>query len=502
MRIAGLAWIVACVAGLASAQSERLPTVWVIGDSTANNVSRRGWGDPFASYFDSSKVNVVNRARAGRSSRTFLTEGLWDKVQGDLKPGDFVLIQFGHNDGGPPDRDRARGSLPGIGDESKEFTLPDGKQEEVYTFGWYLRKFIAGTKARGATPIVLSLTVRNIWANGRVERGSGSFGKWSAEVAEAAGVQFLDVTDAIADRYEIMGEEKVRTLFPEDHTHTSPEGADLNASLVVACLNGLNRNPLAAFLSAKGKSLQGWIALHLPEPSNPKLPTLFLIGDSTVRNGSGDGSNGQWGWGEPIVDRFDTAKLNVVNRAVGGLSSRTYLTLGHWDRVLAMLKPGDFVMMQFGHNDNGPLDDPARARGTIRGTGEESREIDNPLTQRHEVVHSYGWYLRKFIADARAKGATPIVCSPIPRKTWKDGKIARDPYGQWAAEVAAAERVALVDLNEIIARRYEELGPEKVEPLFGDEHTHTSRAGAELNADSVIAGLKGLERNPVAVYLK
>jgi lysophospholipase L1-like esterase len=159
-------------------------------------------------------------------------------------------------------------------------------------------------------------------------------------------------------------------------------------------------------------------------------------------------------------------------------------------------------MMQFGHNDNGPLDDPARARGTIRGTGEETREIDNPLTQRHEVVHSYGWYLRKFIADARAKGATPIVCSPIPRKTWKDGKIARDPYGHWAAEVAAAERVALVDLNEIIARRYEELGPEKVEPLFGDEHTHTSRAGAELNADSVIAGLKGLERNPVAEYLK
>ena len=185
--------------------------------------------------------------------------------------------------------------------------------------------------------------------------------------------------------------------------------------------------------------------IALPAPANPNLPTLFLIGDSTVRNGRGDGANGQWGWGDPLADYFDAAKINVVNRAVGGLSSRTYLTQGHWDRVLAMLKPGDFVMMQFGHNDGGPVNDPSRARGTIKGMGEETEEIDNLLTSKHEVVHTYGWYLRKFIADARAKGATPIVCTLIPRKTWKDGKIARnkDDYAGWAAEVAAAEKVAV-----------------------------------------------------------
>jgi rhamnogalacturonan acetylesterase len=201
----------------------------------------------------------------------------------------------------------------------------------------------------------------------------------------------------------------------------------------VAALKGLKDCPVIAYLSAKGNAIPGYPALldasiarlNLPTPANPDLPTLFLIGDSTVRNGRGDGSNGQWGWGEPLVEYFDPAKINVVNRAVGGLSSRTYLTQGHWDRVLAMLKPGDFVMMEFGHNGSGPMDDPARARSTLRGTGEETREIDNPITKRHEVVHSYGWYLRKFIADAKARGATPIVCSPIPRKIWKDGKIAR-----------------------------------------------------------------------------
>jgi lysophospholipase L1-like esterase len=372
--------------------------------------------------------------------------------------------------------------------------MPDGKKEMVHTFGWYIRKFIEDTKTKGATPLVLSPTVRNIWTDGHVERGPGEYGRWSAEIAKAEGVPFIDVAGAIAARYEAMGQEKVKDLFPQDRTHTGPAGADLNASLVAAALKS---SPLAAYL------LDANIArLHLPTPANPDLPTLFLIGDSTVRNGHGDGANGQWGWGEPIVEYFDPAKINVVNRAVGGLSSRTYLTQGHWDRVLAMLKPGDFVMMQFGHNDSGSLDDPARARGTIPGTGDETKEIDNPITKRHEVVHTYGWYLKKFIADARAKGATSIVCSLIPRKIWKDGKIARssDSYQAWAATVAKSENAAFVDLNEIIARRYDELGPEKVEPLFGDPHTHTSRAGAELNAECVIAGLKGLTNDPLAAY--
>jgi lysophospholipase L1-like esterase len=203
------------------------------------------------------------------------------------------------------------------------------------------------------------------------------------------------------------------------------------------------------------------------------------------------------------VAYFDTSKINVVNRAVGGLSSRTYLTGGHWDRVLAMIKPGDFVIMQFGHNDGGKINDATRARASINGVGDETQEIDNLLTHQHEVVYTYGAYLRKFIEGARAKGATPIVCSLIPRKTWQAGKIQRnkDTYAGWAEQVAEAEAAPFVDLNEIIARRYDELGQAKVEPLFGDPHTHTSPAGAELNASCVIAGLKALKQDPLAPYL-
>ncbi len=225
----------------------QVPTVWIAGDSTASNANRRGWGDPFADYFDQTRVHTVNRARAGRSSRTFITEGLWEKVRAEIKPGDRVLLQFGHNDGGPPDKDRARGSLPGLGEESKEFALPNGSTELVYTFGHYMRRMIAESKAAGASVVVLGLTVRSIWKDGKVERGNGRFSQWEAEIAKAEGVPFVDLTNAIADQYDRMGEEKVKPWFPEDHTHTTAEGADFTASLVVAGLKGIH-SPLVAFL--------------------------------------------------------------------------------------------------------------------------------------------------------------------------------------------------------------------------------------------------------------
>lgn len=235
----------------------KLPTLFVVGDSTANNNANGGlgWGDPFISYFDTTKINVLNRARAGRSSRTFITEGLWEKVLADLKRGDVVLIQFGHNDGGPLNTDRARGSLPGLGEETKEVVMPNGKSEVVHTFGWYLRKFVSDAKAKGATAVVLSLTVRNIWKDGRVERGSGKFGEWAAAVARSQGVAFLDLTTIVADQYEKLGQDSVKELFATDHTHTSPKGAEKNAAGVVAGLKGLKQDPVKKYFSAKGKAV-------------------------------------------------------------------------------------------------------------------------------------------------------------------------------------------------------------------------------------------------------
>jgi len=239
--------------------NSKLPTIFVVGDSTANNHANGGlgWGDPFVNYFDPTRANVLNRARGGRSSRTFVTEGLWDKVLSEMKKGDFVLIQFGHNDAGAiNDATRARGSLPGTGEEAQEIDNLLTKQHEVvHTYGWYMRKMIADTKSKGAVPIVLSLTVRNIWNDNHVERGPGKFGQWAAEVALEQKIILIDVTKLIADKYEQLGEAKVRDLFATDHTHTSPAGAELNAALILTGLRALKGQPLNRYLSAKGKAV-------------------------------------------------------------------------------------------------------------------------------------------------------------------------------------------------------------------------------------------------------
>ena len=75
-----------------TALNPTLPTLFIVGDSTARNQADLGWGDHFAHYFDTTKINIANRARAGRSSRSYYNEGLWANVLAEMKPGDFVLI--------------------------------------------------------------------------------------------------------------------------------------------------------------------------------------------------------------------------------------------------------------------------------------------------------------------------------------------------------------------------------------------------------------------------
>jgi len=228
-----------------------LPTVFIVGDSTARNQADLGWGDHFAHYFDTARINVANRAIAGRSSRSYIREGHWASVLAEMKSGDYVLLQMGHNDGGDLAGPKARGTLKGLGNETQDVTLPGGQAETVHTYGWYIRKYIADTRAKGATPLLLSLTIRNIWKPGpdgkpRIERDMG----YDAELRQLSAeehVPYIDMSDIEADRLEAMGPEKTALLFPKDHTHTSAEGAELNAQCVALAIQQAH-SPLSVYL--------------------------------------------------------------------------------------------------------------------------------------------------------------------------------------------------------------------------------------------------------------
>lgn len=236
-------------------------------------------------------------------------------------------------------------------------------------------------------------------------------------------------------------------------------------------------------------------------PDVSRKPSLFIIGDSTVNNSG----NQLRGWGNVIDKHFDLDKINVINRARGGRSSRTYHTEGLWDTVLAEIMPGDYVMIQFGHNDSGSLTD-AKNRASLKGIGTESLMVNISSTGKEELVLTYGAYLRKYITDAQAKGAIPIVCSPVPRNIWNsdNSQILRNnqDYGLWARQIADKCRVGFIDLNEITALKYEKLGNEKVKEFFPGDHTHTNTAGALVNAESVVEGVQLLRRCGLNRYIK
>ena len=493
-----------------------LPSIILIGDSTVRNgrddgqgkgpAGQWGWGNPIAAWFDPAKVNLVNRAVGGLSSRTYLTSGHWEKTLALVKQGDIVLMQFGHNDAAPLNDDkRARGTIRGTGNQSEEIdNILTGKHETVHSYGWYLRKFIADARAKGATPVVVSPIPRKAWdEQGKVKRNKGDYAGWAEEVARSEQAGFIDLNALAASRYDALGHDAVMNLFPltnpDEHVHTNWAGAQLNAQLVVAGLKALGDKRIASYLkpAEDERPVVDAGSVRDEAPLNPALPTLFLVGDSTVKSG---GTNGAIGWGERIAPYFDARKINLVNAAIGGRSSRTFYTEGRWDKVLAQLKRGDIVIVQFGHNDGGRIGDPAmKNRASAPGIGPETVEDTRPDGSK-EQVHSFGWYMAKYVADARARGATVILASPVPhRDRWQEGRDFAS-FADWDRQVAQDGGALFMDLTMIVSDGYRQAGAATVDTYFSDARTHTNAQGADFNAARVVAGLKALPGNPLAGY--
>lgn len=212
------------------------PVLYIIGDSTVRNTNRPqcGWGEMISEFLDTTAIGISNQAMAGRSTRTFIKEKRWERVISAIQPGDFLIMQFGHNEGSKPDTSRAgyRGVLRGIGEDSVILNWVDTLTEVVHSYGWYLRKFVREAKAKSAVIVICSMIPRNQWVDGKVKRAGNDFGKWAKEIAEQEAAYFVDLNSITADKYDSMGPDAVKALFPGDHTHTNEAGARINAASV------------------------------------------------------------------------------------------------------------------------------------------------------------------------------------------------------------------------------------------------------------------------------
>ena len=501
------------------------PVLFLIGNSTMRtgtlgngNNGQWGWGYYAHEYFDPTKITVENQALGGMSSRTFYNK-LWEPIRQAIRPGDWVIISIGHNDNGPYDSGRARASIPGVGNDTLNVTIKEtGEKETVYTYGGYMRKYINDVRAQGGNPILMSLTPRNAYDDkGKIVRKPHT--QWLIQVAAEEGVPFVDLNEISGQKLDTYGKWKTDYHFFLDKIHTSRFGAMMNARSAAEGLMA-SHNPALNPLKAMMRNVQ------LPTYNLTRTegkPVVFITGDSTVKNTDKD-PDGMWGWGAVANTIFDEAKIDIVNAAMAGRSCRSYLNEGRWERVYNSLKPGDFVLIQFGHNDISPIDKP-KYRGAIATTkdtchvyrmqaAKEDLSKQNVIDQKlkantqvgsYEVVYSFGWYLKKFIQDVREKGATPILVSLTPRNEWPNGKIERrnDTYGKWYREVAAETGCEFVDLHNITADFLDKKcgKKEKAMKYFNHDHTHTSLLGAKTNAQSIAKGLRD-NKSPLANYLK
>ncbi|KAJ5155126.1 Lipase GDSL [Penicillium coprophilum] len=209
--------------------------------------------------------------------------------------------------------------------------------------------------------------------------------------------------------------------------------------------------------------------------------TIYLAGDSTMAKG-GTGS-GTAGWGEYVIPY---TSLTVSNQAVAGRSARSYTREGRFDAIAAVVQSGDWVIIEFGHNDGGSLTPTDNGRTDCGGTGSETcSTIYNGVA---ETVLTFPAYVENATKVFKAKGANVIISSQTPNNPWETGTFAYAPsrFVGYAQVAAAAAGVPYVDHGAYVADRFKTLGQTAVDAYFPLDHTHTSTAGASVVAQAFL----------------
>ncbi|WP_084466384.1 rhamnogalacturonan acetylesterase [Kaistella palustris] len=229
--------------------------------------------------------------------------------------------------------------------------------------------------------------------------------------------------------------------------------------------------------------------------NHSKKITIYTIGDSTMANKPDPDKNPERGWVQ-VLPQFFNENVTVKNHAVNGRSTKSFRELGHWKKVVDSLQPGNYLLIQFGHND-GKETDPAR--------------YTNPQT-------AYRYNLMAYIEEARAKGAIPILCSSIARRKFNKEGVLLDAHGNYtliARLVAQEMKVPFVDMQYLTEKMEVKFGVEGSKKLHLhfepnentyvpkglDDNTHLSVLGATEVAKLFVQELKK-QNLPLANYLK
>ena len=194
-----------------------------------------GWGMYLGNYIT---LPVVNNAIGGRSARSFTREGRFTAMAANVKAGDYVIIEFGHNDGGSLSTDNGRTDCSPVNNNYATTcqTTYNGVSETVQTFYTYFVNAAKIFQAKGAIVILSSATPNNVWESGTWSWSSPRFATYTSDAAKAVGATYVDHGLYVANAYKTLGKDIVNSYYPQDHTHTNPAGANVVAKAFIDAL--------------------------------------------------------------------------------------------------------------------------------------------------------------------------------------------------------------------------------------------------------------------------
>ncbi len=413
--------------------------VELIGDSTQTD--NAGYGRGFCANL-TAKVDCVNMARGGASTKTFREMGLWDTALA-TKP-DYMVIQFGHNDA-----------------EKVDGVAEMDRQVSIAVYEANLRRYVTEARAAGIKPVLCTpLTRRYFGADGKIHSDllvhAATMKKVAAEMKvplidlQAESIAYLDkVGEAEGNQLAITKKDDAgKTIY--DKTHLDWAGSYVFGRMVAVDL-GKEVPALAADVRPEAAKLppEGVKAMKVIEGGPVKI---VLTGDSTVATGGG--------WG-PGFGAVMTKNVKCVDDALNGRSSKSYRDEGAWDKALA--EKGDYYFIQWGHNDQ-KKEDPKR--------------YTDPETD-------YQANLKRYIAEVRAIGAVPVLVTSLSRRTFRDGVLVEDlkPYVAATKKVGAEEFVTVVDLNAISVAMLKKMTQEEADKFDAELHPDAKAENAKPGLD-------------------
>jgi lysophospholipase L1-like esterase len=395
----------------------------LIGDSTQTN--NAGYGRGFCANL-TPQVDCVNMAKGGASTKTFREQGLWQRSL-ETKP-DYMLIQFGHND--------------------MESSDHNPRQTTMAEYEANLRRYVDEARAAGIKPVLITpLTRRFFQADGKVHSNLLAHSATMTKVAAEMKVPLIDLQNDSIAYLDKIGKEQGNTLAITkkddtgktifDETHLNWKGSYLFGRIVAVDM-GKAVPALAKYVKPQAATLppEGVKAMSVINGGPVKI---VLVGDSTV--------NAEGGWGKGFC-AIMTPNVTCINDALNGRSSKSFIDEGAWAKALA--DKGDYYLIQFGHND-------------MKGKGPE-RETDPETT--------FAANIRRYIRDARAIGAVPVVVTSLSRRNYKDGVLVQDlkDYSAAAKRVGMEEDVTVVDLNAMSTKLLEGMTQEQADQFDATGH--------------------------------